>query len=435
MRTRIDDVLLLPLDGREAMEGATILVEDGVIRYSGRSEDAPAFQADRAIDGRGRLAMPGLVNAHCHVPMTLLRGVGADRPLQSWLFDCVMPLEDCLTAEDVYWGAMLGIMEMLRFGSTAFLDMYYPENQVARAVDEMGIRATLCRGMTGQGPADQEKLDDGVALYDEYHGKCDGRIQVMLSPHAEYTTTPEFIEMIIKEADRLGCGIHLHLSETASEHRECIERHGKTPARYFADLGAFDRHAVVAHAVHMDEEDARLLAQKGVYVGHCPVSNLKLGSGVMPLHPELLSHTALGTDGVASNNTLNLFEELRLYGILHKGVRQQPTLLPAEQALRAATVNGAKALGFTDVGTLAPGMQADLILLDLDGPHARPMPDVASYVVYAAQGSDVSLTMVRGEVLYEDGDFPRIDMEYTYAKCELAAKMLAERASEAGSSE
>lgn len=411
MKIKIENITLLPLDGRASVYNACIHIDSGKILYAGGVDTAPPWQAERTINGRGRLAMPGLVNAHTHVAMTLLRGVGTDLNLQDWLTTAIFPREDRLTPQDVYWGNMLGIMEMLRFGVTGLVDMYFPEDMLAKAVGETGIRAAISRGIVGAGAKDASKIEENVALYKEYNGAFDGRLHVLLGPHAEYTCDEEMLRMVVDASDKLGCGIHIHLSETAKETKECIECHGKTPTKYLADLGMFNRHAVAAHCVHITPEDALILADKGVYIAHNPISNLKLGSGVMPLHPHLLHRTALGTDGAASNNTLSVLEEVRMAGLLHKGVRQNPTLLPAKQVLTMACANGAAAMGFKNVGMLCAGMRADLILLDMDGPHATPAPDLTAHVVYGAQGSDVSLTMVDGKVLYEDGEYLTLDAQ------------------------
>jgi len=424
VKTLIDSVILVSMDGREPIQDAVVQIDNGIIAYAGEKEKAPGFAADRTISGRGRIAMPGMVNAHTHVPMTLLRGIGSDLPLQRWLTEAIFPLEDKLTGEDVYWGSMLGIMEMLRFGVTSFLDMYMFADDIAQAVEKSGIRAVLQRPILGTQEGDLYRIAESEELYKNWNGSCEGRLTVMAGPHAEYTSDPEMIKRIVAHADKLGCGINVHISETKSETEECIGRHGVTPTKYFEQLGLFDRHAVAAHCVWMTPDDAEIFARKGVYIAHNPVSNLKLGSGVMPIHEQLLSHTALGTDGAASNNTLSIFEELRAAALIHKGVTLDPTLIGAKQALEMATVNGARALALENVGALSQGMKADLILVKTAGAHAAPMADPLSHLVYAAQGSDVSLTMVDGHILYEDGQFSTFDAQEVIAQAKACAKEL-----------
>ncbi len=424
MKTLIEAVTLVPMDGREPIEDASIHIDGQTIAYAGPREDAPGFAADSTIAGRNRIAMPGLVNAHTHVPMTLLRGLGTDLPLHRWLTEAMFPVEDRMTEEDIYWGSMLGIMEMIRFGATSFLDMYMFEEEIAQAVEKTGARAVLHRSILGTDQGDEYRIAESEALFRNWDGACDGRIRVFTGPHAEYTTNPEMIRKIVEHADKLGCGVHLHLSETQAEVDGCVARHGVTPVRYFENMGMFDRHAVAAHCVAITENDAEILERKGVYIAHNPISNLKLGSGVMPLFQGLLPRTALGTDGAASNNTLNMMEELRVAALLHKGAMRDATVMKAGQALAMATANGAQALGFDDVGALSQGMKADLILIKTTGAHAAPMHDSVSHIAYAAQGSDVSLTMVDGRIIYEEGQFSTFDAQEVIAQAKLCAKRL-----------
>lgn len=424
MKTLIESVTLVPMDGRDPIADASVQIDNAVITYAGEREAAPDFAPDRTIAGRGRIAMPGMVNAHTHVPMTLLRGLGSDLPLQRWLTEAVYPVEDRLNGEDVYWGSMLGIMEMLRFGVTSFLDMYMFAEDIAQAVEKSGIRAVLHRPIVGDDPADASRFAESEALFRDWNGACEGRLRVMAGPHAEYTSGPEVVRAVIAHADKLGCGINVHISETKAEVDGCVERHGVTPVQYFDNLGLFDRHAVAAHCVWMTPADAEILHKKGVYVAHNPISNLKLGSGVMPIHKELLGRTALGTDGAASNNTLSVFEELRAVALIHKGVTHDPTLIGTRQALEMATVNGARAMGLGDVGTLSQGMRADLILVKTTGAHATPMHDPMSHLTYGAQGSDVTLTMVDGHILYEEGQFSTFDAQEVIAQARLCVKEL-----------
>ncbi|MEG0766815.1 MAG: amidohydrolase family protein, partial [Clostridia bacterium] len=271
----------------------------------------------------------------------------------------------------------------------------------------------LCRSVVESSDGDDSRMREGIALVEHWHGAANGRIRCLMSPHAEYTTSPALIQRLIAQADRLGVGIHTHVSETQAEVAGCRARHGVSPVQYFAQLGLFDRPCIAAHCVVTDAADIRILAEKGVHVVHNPVSNLKLGSGVMPL-PQMLSagvQVCLGTDGVSSNNTLNLWEELRLTALLHKGVTNDPLAVSEAETLSMATRVGAQAMGFEKVGLLRKGFRADIILIDTTAPHWTPCLDPMANLVYATQGADVSLTMVDGRVLYQEGQYPGVDVQ------------------------
>lgn len=411
MRTLIDNVTLYT--GRETIWDACVLVEGSRIGYAGpRSGYAKPEGVERILDGRGGILMPGLSNAHSHAAMTLFRGLGSDLKLQEWL-GVVMPEEDKLTGEYVYYGTTLAIAEMVRRGITSFLDMYFFMEDAARAVADTGMRAVLSQGLVADGG---ERLARNLRLYHDWHGQQDGRIRVMLGPHAEYTTTPESLTSCVEAARREGIGIHIHVSETPREVAECrARRGGKSPVQYLSELGVFDGHAVAAHCVAVDAEDIQILSDKKVHVVHNPASNMKLASGVAPVVDMLRSgvSVSLGTDGASSNNTLDLFADMKLAALLQKGVNQDATLMPAPQVAAMATRAGALAMGFEDVGLIEPGMRADLVLLEQGAPNLTPCFDVPATIVFAAQGLNVRMTMVDGAVLYQDGEYPTLDLERT----------------------
>ena len=379
--------------------------------------DLPASPADKRVDGRGDLLLPGLVNTHCHAAMTLFRGYGEDLPLSRWLEERIFPAEDRLTDEAVYWGSMLAIAEMIRNGITSFSDMYFFCPETARAVLESGIKANLSRSLVSF--ADGIKLDEdprfaeAVALADAFHGAGEGRVRVDFSIHAEYTNRPDYCAAVGEYAASRGLGMQLHLSETEDEHRACIERHGKTPAAFFADLGVFRCPTTAAYCVFVTDEDIAIMREYGVTASHNPTSNLKLGSGVMPLRRMLDGdlNVALGTDGAASNNTLDILRELRLCAILHKGINRRADITTAAEMLPLATQNGARAQGRPDCGTIAVGSRADLIPVDLSAPHNMPIYDLDATVAYSAEASDVRMTMVDGRILWADGAYTSIDVE------------------------
>ncbi len=424
MRTLIDHVMLFT--GAHWTCDACIQIDGQRIAYAGARQDAPPFAAERTIDGRGDIAMPGLTNAHTHLSMTLLRGVGSDQNLQDWLEKAIWPAEDKLTAEFARVGAQLGLLEQLRFGVTAYADQYFFMDQVVQATIEAGARGLLTRGLIAFGD-DGSRLKENIDLFHQYDGAADGRIRIGFGTHAEYTNTDDSIRAHVAAAQKMGVRFHVHISETSAETEQCKQRHdGKTPTRYLADLGMLDMPTLAAHCVWCDEADMDILAEKQVTVAHNPVSNLKLASGVMPLKAMLDRgiRVALGTDGVASNNTLNLWEEVRLTAMLHKGVQYDPTIISPAQVLTMATLHGAEGMGFDKVGMLLPDWHADIILVRADVPHMVPCIDPSANLVYAAQGSDVRLTMVDGRVLYEDGAYTTLDKEKIMAEAVRAAHVM-----------
>ena len=406
-------------------DDACPVIRDGYLGIDGGkivylSDVAPEEPAVREIDAAGKVLMPGMVNAHTHVSMTSMRGYADDYALQDWLFNYIFPVEGRHTPETIYWGAMLGMAEMLRFGTVSITDMYMQIPNVARAALDAGLYANISNGATCFDAASYDFATDGVTRQMEemlanYHGADNGRIRLDASIHAEYTSFPKLWQENAAFAAKHGLNMHVHLSETAKEHEECKARYGgKTPTQVLAEAGVFDTRATAAHCVYVTEEDMAILASKQVSVAHNPVSNLKLASGIAPVAKmqQLGVNVALGTDGVASNNNHDLFEELKLAAILQKGVAGDPTLLPAHQALKMATVNGAFAQNREQqLGMLKVGYDASLILVDTTQPHLQPMHDPLSAAVYSARGCDVCMTMVRGKVLYENGIYHTIDME------------------------
>ncbi len=390
-------------------------IADGKVAYIGEKE--PERDFGEVYDGRGKLLMPGLYNAHAHAPMTLLRGYAENKALDAWLNEQVFPFEARIDAARTYPATLLAIAEMLRFGVVSFSDMYYQTDARARAVEESGIKANLCEGLIDFN--DEDYRDTGFyelneRLIREYHGAFDGRLKMDLCLHAEYTTTPLFVRTVADSAREHGVNMHVHLSETRGEHEECKARHeGRTPAAYFADLGVFDVPTTAAHCVWVEEGDLAIFAGKGVTVATNPVSNLKLGSGIMdePAITKAGVRLALGTDGVASNNNHNMWKDLFILSLLHKGVSCDPVGMDPRYALKVATRNGALSQSRPDCGLLAEGMCADLIVIDTDVPWMAPVTQMERNLVYSAQGSDVVLTMVDGKVLYRDGEYLTVDVE------------------------
>ncbi len=379
------------------IEGAYILVEGNRISYVGAQK--PAGHFDRVMDGDGKVAMPGLVNAHTHTAMTLLRSYADDMNLQDWLFQKIFPFEDTLTSAQVYAGSVNGIMEMLSTGTTCFNDMYFFQEETAKAAELLGIRGILNEGITDS--VLEMKLEKTEKLIEQTK-KGSGRLRVGISPHAVYTCSPETLRRCAAFAGEHGLRLHTHLSETLTENEDCQRDYGMSPAELMRETGMFELPVTAAHGVWLSDGDMEILKAAGAAVVHNPVSNLKLASGVAEI-PKLCGrgvNVALGTDGASSNNNLDLFEEIKLAGILHKGVTRQPTVLPAWETLKMATVNGARALGYEDLGLLKEGYLADLILVDFDVPHLSPNHNTISNLSYAVRGSDVAYTMVDGVFVY-----------------------------------
>lgn len=400
-------------DDMRVLENASVRVHDGRITYVGTQPQDET--AARVIDGHGRkLLMPGFVNGHTHLPMTLFRSSADDLELHTWLNTRIFPMEARLTPGSVQCGAELALCELARAGVTTINDMYTQCRALIPALQKIPLRATLSMGLFGQADNAQAQLDDAVAFHREYDGALGGLVRIGLGPHAEYTNTEAYLRRCADAARRLGCPLHIHVSETKKEHEECRARHGVTPAQLLERTGFFDgNRAFLAHCVWLEDEDIDLLARTGAAALHNPCSNLKLASGFAPV-PKMLRkgvHLALCTDGASSNNNLDLWEEMRICALMHKGYALDATVVPAEQALYMATRGGALALGYEDVGSVAEGFRADLILVDIDRPCYQPMTNLIHHIVYAGNSRDVVLTMVEGRIVCENGVVAGVDPE------------------------
>ncbi|MCR8634510.1 amidohydrolase [Paenibacillus radicis (ex Xue et al. 2023)] len=405
----------ITMDEQNPVLQGCMVVENNQITYIGKNPPQPLDYYDERIDGSKKLYMPGLVNTHNHAAMSLLRGYGDDLALQVWLQEKMWPMEGKFTAHDVRWGSLLSIIEMLKGGTTTFVDMYDHMNEVAKAVEESGMRAVLTRGVIGLCPPEVQtaKLSEAKQFALDWHGKADGRITTMMSPHAPYTCPPDYIEKIVQVAHDLQLPIHTHMSETAREVQDNVDQYGARPVAHLAKLGVFSRPALVAHAVHLTDEEIDILKQYDVRVSHNPGSNLKLASGVARI-PELQRKgimVSLGTDGPASNNNLDMFEEMRLAALIHKGVSGDPVAVPADSALRMGTLDGARSIWLEDVGALQAGMKADFIALNIDQPHFFPKTNFISHAIYSASAKDVVDVWVDGKMLVKNGECLTLDEE------------------------
>ncbi len=414
MKTIIKNVRLLAEYGY-GTQPVCVTVENKKI--SAITKNVPDGPFDEVIDGQKNLLIPAFYNAHCHAAMTLFRGYGEDLPLQRWLEERIFPAEERLTYQSVYTATKWAIAEMLRGGVVSFSDMYMFEDAVAEAVLQTGIKANLSRSLVSFAPniqlSDDHRFAEAVELVKRYQNADDGRLKIDLSLHAEYTNQSDYAKAVGDYAKENGLAIQIHLSETQKEHQECIARHGKTPTEWLLELGVLDAPTTAAHCVWVSDGDIQILARKGVTVAHNPISNLKLGSGVMPLRKLLDAgvNVALGTDGVASNNRLDVLRELQTAAILHKGVTQNPEEIFAKELLPLATQNGALAQGRTDCGRIAVGNRADLVLINCQAIHNIPSYDDYATLCYSAERADVLFTMVDGRILYRNGEYTSIDEE------------------------
>jgi 5-methylthioadenosine/S-adenosylhomocysteine deaminase len=418
----IRDATIVTMDDEHRVLPNADLVISGseIARICTSGEAHPDVPSDRVIDASGMVAVPGLINAHTHCAMTLLRGYADDMQLMPWLQERIWPVETKLEADDVYWGTLLGIAEMIRGGVTCFNDMYHYFESAARAALDSGMRAVVSGVLLAFLPDTDARLERAIEFAREWRDKGDGLLVTMLGPHAPYTVANHFLDRVIQGAREVGVGIHIHVSETRGEVEESRRDYNQTPVERLSEIGLLDVHPVAAaHCVHLTESDIDTLVEKRVGILHCPGSNMKLASGVAPI-PKLLEAGAivgLGTDGPASNNNLDMLEEARLAALLHKTHTGDPTAVPAYTALAMATRGSAEALGIADrVGRIEPGMKADIALLDFQQPHLFPLHDVISHLVYAARAGDVCTVFINGRPVMLDRKLLTIDEEEVYGQ-------------------
>ena len=396
-----------------------LCVDNDKISFIGPDSEAPVCDIEK--DMKGAVLMPGLVNAHCHGPMTLLRGVGSGLALQEWLETAIFPVEDKLKPIDIEVGEKLAVMEMLASGTTYVSEMYdFPYNS-GKILSETGMRANISRvglSFSEETEIPKGRFDECVELVKNWKDPYD-RVRAEFCLHSEYLTNEGFVRRIAEANKDFKTTVNIHVSETLREHEECKVRHnGLTPIQYLEKCGILDNRTYAAHCVWVEEEDRRIMAAKGASAIHNPSSNCKLASGFAPVKDlmDTKVNVGIGTDGTASNNNLNMFEEMHLAALLIKCVGKDATLGSAEEILKMATVNGAKAMGRDDTGELRVGKKADIIAVSMDKPHMFPAFDIPNILVYSAQASDVIMTMVDGKILYENGEYTTIDAEKAKAE-------------------
>lgn len=421
--------LIRIIDGSYSVETDVYLgIRDELIDYIG--SDMPEDSYILELDYKNKLIMPSFVNSHSHTPMTLLRGLGSGLPLHRWLNEAIWPVEEKLTHDLVGIGSRLAIAEMIAGGVTSFSDMYFLSNATADEVIQSGIKANLSWAVIGfdqhQDLIHNEDFKAFKSLYETYHNAADGKLKIDFALHAEYTITERLAKQYGDHLNDVGGNLHVHLSETDKEVRDCLDRHGKTPTEFFLDCGLLEQTVQAAHCVSLTDNDLDILAAKDVTIIHNPSSNMLLGSGFAPIGKMLTRHipVSLGTDGSASNNNLNMAEEMHLSYLIHKGYHKDPTLLTPTNLLDMATINGSRMQGRFNTGLIEVGMKADLMGIDMDRLHLKPALDIMTLLVTSLQASDVCLTVCNGKVLYENGEYTTIDMEKLDYEVKKAVKSL-----------
>lgn len=423
MKTLLQNGTIIPMSDSEPriIQGDIAVSGDTITQIADRIEN---FQADRVLDCSGRIIVPGFINAHTHLAMTLLRNYYDDMDLYTWLNDYIWPVEEKLTPEAVYRGSQLGVIESIRSGVTYFADMYFEQEQTIQAVAEGGIRAHIGATFMGDDSATRDRLPHLRDIIETWNGSHDGRISFDAAPHAIYTCSKGTLQAARDLAEEYGLSLHIHMAESEKEAADSMAEHGMTPFAYLDSIDFFSRPAYAAHCIYMEESDIQLCRDRKISIVHNPSSNLKLGNGIAPVQSFLNAgiNVAMGTDGASSNNNLNLMEEMHIASLIAKGFTKDPTALNAYQTLRAATMGGAEALNESRrIGSLEPGKSADLVIIDTSSAHMTPKNNPISAVVYSAQAADIEAVMCRGKFLMQDSKLTELDEEEIIRKTEEAA--------------
>lgn len=420
---------VLTMDPKETLieKGAVAVSGDRIVKVGKEDTLTASYQAAKTIDALGGIIMPGLINAHTHAAMTCFRGLADDLPLMTWLNDYIFPAEAKLTFETVYQGTRLACSEMILSGTTTFCDMYLFEDAVAQAAKEAGMRAVVGEVIYDFPSPNYGPVEEGLKYTEELIEKWwdDPLITIAVEPHSAYVCSPELLQKLRAIADRNGVPMVIHLAESEREVIDIRERYGRTPVAHLADIGFLSPNLIADHCVALTSEDIALLKGFGVKVAHNPESNMKLASGIAPV-PELIKHgitVGIGTDGCASNNNLDLFQEIDTVAKLHKVHTLDPTVMDARTVVRMATIDGARVLGIGDItGSLESGKRADIIIIDIRRPHLMPMYNIYSHLVYAVTGSDVVTAIVNGRVLMQDRVLTTLDVDEVMAAVNLIAQ-------------
>jgi 5-methylthioadenosine/S-adenosylhomocysteine deaminase len=406
---------------------SSILIENNLI--SKIDDDLSSNDADEVINGEGKVLIPGLINTHTHLSMSLMRGLADDMPLDTWLNNYIWPAEANLSGEHCYAGALLACAEMIKSGTTTLNDMYFFVDDVAKAVDESGMRGMLSHGMIDLGDEEKRKKEfkESIRIIKKCHNTADGRIKVALGPHAPYTCSTELLRWVRRKADELGVRIHIHISETEFEVEQIIDSYGARPFEYLDEIDFLGDDVLAAHGVWLSDSEMDIIRDKKVKISHNPISNMKLASGVSPVSKMISKgiNVSLGTDGAASNNNLDLLEEMKTAALLQKIYNLDSTLLSAQHVFEMATINGAKALGIEkELGTIEVDKKADLTLLNFNKTHLTPYRHPLSHLVYSAQGSDVDTVICNGQILMQHRKLLTLDEQEVIQQAEEASKDL-----------
>ncbi|WP_405306231.1 amidohydrolase family protein [Methanobrevibacter sp.] len=425
----IKNALILNPNNFENRKQSLLIKDDLIAEISDEIDDS---NVDKIIDAEGKILLPGLINTHTHLSMTLFRGLADDLSLDSWLNDHIWPMEANLNGDYCYIGALLGAVELIKSGTTTFSDMYFYMEDVARAVEDAGIRAVLSYGMIDFGDAERREAEikENMALFEACNGMADGRIKVFFGPHSPYTASEELLIKVRELADEHNIGIHIHVSETQKEINDSLDEKGLRPFEYLEKIGFLGPDVVAAHCVWLSDEEIEIIKKHDVKVSHNPCSNMKLASGIAPVSKLIENDicVSIGTDGASSNNNLDLIEELKTASLLQKVSTLDPKVLTSDEAIEMATIKGAETLGLSDeIGSIEVGKKADIILIDTNS--ANMVPDsssLSSNVVYSANGSNVDTTICNGKVLMENKKLTVLDEDEIYARAKQAIKELKE---------
>lgn len=422
----IRNCTILPMTNTEIIKHGIIATKKDKITYAGREAKAPKIKAETTIDGTGKVATPGLINCHTHLPMTLFRGIAEDQPLTTWLNQTIWPLEAKLTPNDVYDGALLGCLENIKNGTTTFADMYFQEEKIAMAVEKAGLRAVLAPGIIEAGDREkgEEMLKEAVEFAQKYDGYADGRVTAQLGPHAVYTCSPKLLIKIQQAAAKLNVGIHIHIAESEQMANLVKKRYGLTEIELLKSIDFLSPNVLAAHCIHLTQREMQIVAKHNVKVAYNPTANMKLAQGIPKIKnlTDLGITVGIGTDGPASNNSLDMIEEMKTAALLQKIYYMDPTVLLARQVLIMATIDGAKALGLEEnVGSLEVGKKADIVLIDFRRPHLTPVHDRYANIVYSACGSDVDTVIVNGKLLMEGRNVKTLDEQEVMRKAQQTA--------------
>ena len=425
----IKNALILNPNNFENKKQSLLIKDDLIAEISDEINDS---DVDKIIDAEGKILLPGLINTHTHLSMTLFRGLADDLSLDSWLNDHIWPMEANLNGDYCYIGALLGAVELIKSGTTTFSDMYFYMEDVARAVDDAGIRAVLSYGMIDFGDAERREAEikENMALFEACNGMADGRIKVFFGPHSPYTASEELLIKVRELADEHNIGIHIHVSETQKEINDSLDEKCLRPFEYLEKIGFLGPDVVAAHCVWLSDEEIEIIKKHDVKVSHNPCSNMKLASGIAPVSKLIENDicVSIGTDGASSNNNLDLIEELKTASLLQKVSTLDPKVLTSDEAIEMATIKGAETLGLSDeIGSIEVGKKADIILIDTNS--ANMVPDsssLSSNVIYSANGSNVDTTICNGKILMENKKLTILDEDEIYARAKQAIKELKE---------